>query len=199
MLQGEFMSDFKIILAAAIFSLITGCSSNQYSVTDVSENQYSVTYASEPPGAEIYCNGVAKGYAPVTLYYTLDDDAKKRGVLNTVPCGVKWVSGATARANSQFDLNQFPNGVISTVRRPNEPNAHVDHSFALQLKQSQQLNQILRNQQGNQFLGPLQINQVLGNQESMQNEQQRVRNKKQHEDNTQYLCNLGLLNSPGCK
>lgn len=171
MLQGEFMSKFKIILTMVVFSFITGCASNQYSVT----------YASEPSGAQVYCNGVAQGYAPVTLYYTLDDETKKKGVLNTVPCGVKWVSGAAARANSQFNLNQFPSGVITTSPRPNEPNAHVDHSFALQLKQNQQMSQVLRNQQ------------------SMQNEQQRVKNDKQQKDNTQYLCNLGLLNHPGCK
>jgi len=32
----------------------------------------------------------------------------------------------------------------------------------------------------------------------MQNEQQRVKNEKQQEDNTQALCNLGLL-TYGCK
>ena len=165
------MSKFKILLTMGIALLVTGCASNQYSVT----------YASDPSGAQVYCNGVAKGYTPVTLYYTLDEEMKKRGVLNTVPCGVKWVSGATARANRQFNLNQFPNGVITTSPRPNEPNAHIDHSFALQLKQNQQMNQVVQNTQ------------------AIQAEQQRVKQQKQSEDNTQYLCNLGLLNHPGCK
>lgn len=170
MLQGEFMSKFKIFLAMGVFPLVTGCASNQYSVT----------YASDPSGAQVYCNGVAQGYTPVTIYYTLDEETKARGVLNTVPCGVKWVSGAAARANSQFNLNQFPNGVITTSPRPNEPNAHIDHSFALQLKQNQQMNQVL------------QSTQVI------QAEQERVKQQKQSEDNTQYLCNLGLL-TYGCK
>ena len=160
------MSNSKICITLLAVAVISGCASNQYSVT----------YASDPAGAQVYCNGVAKGYTPVTLYYTLDEETKNRGVLNTVPCGLKWVSGATARANSQFSLSQFPNGVITTTPRPNEPNAHIDHSFALQLQQNRQMNQVLQNTQ------------------AIQAEQERVKQQKQQEDNTQYLCNLGLLN-----
>jgi len=165
------MCNFKFHIMLLTLVTISGCASNRYSVT----------YASDPAGAQVYCNGVAKGYTPVKLYYTLDEETKKRGVLNTVPCGLKWVSGATANANSQFNLSQFPSGVITTTPRPNEPNAHIDHSYALQRQQNRQMNQVLQNTQ------------------AIQVEQERVKQNKQSEDNTQYLCNLGLLNHPGCK
>ena len=94
-------------------------------------------------------------------------------------CSANWVSGAR-KSYGVIDVSQFPHGVTTTLQRPNAPNANIDHSFALQRKQS------------------MQMNQVLSNQEDMQSEQQRVKNEKQLQDNTQYLCNLGLLNHPGC-
>ncbi|TPE46722.1 PEGA domain-containing protein [Maribrevibacterium harenarium] len=165
------MSNSKIFITLFTAAVISGCASNQYSVT----------YASDPAGAQVYCNGEAEGYTPVTLYYTLDEETKNRGVLNTVPCRLNWVSGASAKANSQFSLSEFPNGVITTTRRPNEPNAHIDHSFALQLEQNRQMNQVLQNTQ------------------AIQAEQWRVKQQMQQEKNTQNLCNLGLLNHPGCR
>lgn len=68
------MRKSKLYIALLAVAAISGCASNQYSVT----------YASEPAGAQVYCNGVAKGYTPVTLYYTLDEETKNRGVLNRV-------------------------------------------------------------------------------------------------------------------
>jgi hypothetical protein len=168
---GGTMSKFRVTIIISFFVAVTGCSSNQYAVT----------YDSNPRGAQVYCSGTEYGYTPVTLYYTLDEETKKNGILRTSPCSVKWVSGASARVNNVNDLNKFPNGIVWKVPRPSEPNAHVDHSFALQLQQNKQMNRVLSNQQ------------------TMQNEQQRVKSEKQQEDNTQYLCNLGLLNHPSCK
>ncbi|MGL5336027.1 MAG: hypothetical protein ACRC9R_07785, partial [Enterovibrio sp.] len=65
--------------------------------------------------------------------------------------------------------------------RPNAPNAHLDHSFALQLQQSRQLNQVLKNTQ------------------AIKDEQERVKQEKEDEDKIKYLCNLGLLDHPLCK
>ena len=169
-LSGEKMYKLKYLMILAVLAIASGCSSNQYAVT----------IDSNPRGAEVFCNGQSYGYAPVTRYFKLDEATKNSGYLRTCQWGLRWVSGATASVNNVYNLNEFPNGVIWTTPRPNAPNAHVDHSFALQLKQNQQ------------------INQVLSNQQSMQNEQQRVRNEKQQEDNTQYLCNLGL-STYGCK
>lgn len=117
------MSKFHIMTAVVIF--LTGCASNQYSVT----------YATDPSGAQLYCGGVAKGYTPVTLYYTLDKETKERGVLNTVPCGVKWASGATAQTNRQFSLSEFPKGVMTTTPRPNVEGYSQDAEFALKVQQ----------------------------------------------------------------
>ncbi len=117
------MRSLKIFLTIGVLHLVTGCVSNQYSVT----------YASDPSGAQLYCNGVAKGYTPVTLYYTLDKETKKNGILNTQPCGVKWVSGASGWSNTVFDLNQFPNGVITTTPRPDVEGYSQDAEFALKV------------------------------------------------------------------
>ena len=121
------MNRLSFIFIAISFLTISGCASNQYAVT----------YNSDPEGAQLYCGGVAKGYTPVTLYYTLDEDTKQRGYLNTVPCSVKWVSGASAEAGRQFSLSQFPNGVINTVPRPNVSGYSQDAEFALKVKNMQ--------------------------------------------------------------
>jgi len=118
------MKLLSVLLFASVVSLLAGCASNQYAVT----------YDSTPGGAEVFCSGKSYGYTPVTLYYTLDEQTKKNGVLRTSSCGIKWVSGAVGSSNTVFDLKQFPNGVITTTPRPNEPNAQVDHQFALQLQ-----------------------------------------------------------------
>jgi hypothetical protein len=133
---GGKMKHLKLLFICSLITLGSGCASNRYSVT----------YDSNPQGAEVFCNGQSHGYTPVTLYYTLNEQTKKNGVLRTLPCDVKWVSGASGSLNTVFDLKQFPNGVITTTSRPDVPNAHIDHSFALQLKQ----NQLIRKQQQDQ-------------------------------------------------
>ncbi|MGL5291766.1 MAG: hypothetical protein ACRC9T_07580, partial [Vibrionaceae bacterium] len=169
--RGEFMRNSRFCVMLAAIAITGGCASNQYSVT----------YASDPDGAQLYCNGVSQGYTPVTLNYTLDEKIKKSGVLKTAPCKLKWVSGATAKTGTQFSLSQFPYGVTTKVARPNAPNAHIDHSFALQLQHSRRLNQVLKDTQ------------------AIKDEQERVKQEKEDEDKIRYLCNLGLLEHPLCK
>lgn len=163
------MSKAALILMSVV--CLTGCVSNDYLVT----------YASKPMGAQVYCEGIARGYAPVTLMYKLNDEVRKQGVLRTQSCGFKWVSGVTAAANREFDLQEFPDGVTTFAIRPDEPNAHIDHSFALQLQQHQQMGQILQQTH------------------AIQAEQNRLRQQKQSDDQTQFLCNQGLLNHPACR
>lgn len=91
------------------------------------------------------------------------------------------VSGAMGPSHTVFDLKQFPKGVVTTVPRPEAPDAHLDHQFAVQVEQSRQLNQVLQQTR------------------AIQAEQDRVRYEKGLEDSTQYLCNLGLLAHPGCQ
>ncbi|HHQ4614489.1 TPA: hypothetical protein ACSP2F_002634 [Aeromonas veronii] len=118
------MSKLYIVMAAVFF--LSGCASNTYPVT----------YATDPEGAELFCNGVGQGdFTPLTLYYTLDKETKERGTLNTVQCEARWRSGVTAQANSQFNLGEFPNGVIVTIPRPNAEGYAADAEYALKIRQ----------------------------------------------------------------
>ena len=119
------MKRFKLLLVCSVTALVSGCASNKYSVT----------YDSNPKGAEVFCNGQSYGYTPVTLYYTLDKQTKKNGVLRTSPCGVKWASGASGPSNIVFDLKEFPNGVITTTPRPDVDGYATDAEFALKVQQ----------------------------------------------------------------
>lgn len=169
MLLGEIMNNLKLIFVLA-FLLITGCSS-----------QMAITYDSYPKGAQVIdSTGTVRGYAPVTFYIDPTKEDKERGYAYTWDIWMKWVSGATEKVNAgRVGVGQ---NWVYTINRPsNAPNAQADHSFALQLQQSRQMNQVLQNTQ------------------AIQDEQNRVKQQKQNEDNTQYLCNLGLLNHPGCK
>ncbi|WP_419570864.1 hypothetical protein [Rheinheimera sp.] len=141
-------------------------------------SQYAVTYDSYPQGATLVCNGTNWGYTPVTLYY--DKSVKEKDYLNLGACSANWVSGVR-KTYGIVPVSQYPEGVRQTLQRPDGPNANVDHSFALQVLQARQMNQVLQNTQ------------------AIQDEQERVKQQKEQEDNTQYLCNLGLLNHPGCK
>jgi hypothetical protein len=65
----------------------------------------------------------------------LDKETKARGVLNTVPCGVKWASGATAEADRQIPIDKFSNGVMVTIPRPNVEGYTLDAEFALKVRE----------------------------------------------------------------
>ena len=110
----------QALLVLCVLAFITGCASNKYPVT----------IASKPSGAEVYCNGQSFGYTPVTRYFTLNDSIRSSGYLQICQAELRWVSGATATMNNIIDLNKFPNGVIWTQTRPNEPNAYIDHQFS---------------------------------------------------------------------
>lgn len=101
-------------------------------------SQYAVTIDSTPTGADVSCNGESYGYAPVTLYFELDEATKESGYLRTCQLGLKWVSGATAIVNNVHNLNKFPNGVISTIPRPNVSGYSQDVEFALKVKNMRQ-------------------------------------------------------------
>ena len=162
------MSNLKLILVSSLL-MITGCSS-----------QMAITYDSYPKGAQVIdSSGTVRGYAPVTFYINPTKEDKERGYAYTWDIWMKWVSGATEKVNSgRVGVGQ---NWVYTINRPSSaPNAQADHSFALQLQQNRLMNQVLQNTQ------------------AIQAEQDRVKQQKQTEDNTQYLCNLGLLNHPGC-
>lgn len=115
---------FKSIIISGLGILIlSGCSS-----------KYSITYNTNPEGASVVCQGVNKGYSPVRLYYTPDENQKKVGSMRTVPCTAYWVSGAKKDFGNTWDLNKFPNGVMQTLQRPNVEGYEKDAQFALQVQ-----------------------------------------------------------------
>lgn len=84
--------------------------------------------------ASVVCGGDSKGYTPVTLTYSDLKTVQKEGQLKTVPCFAMWSSGAQAEFYNTFDTKQFPNGVRTTVQRPNHPNIQADMQFDYQRK-----------------------------------------------------------------
>jgi hypothetical protein len=116
----------KILFLGSIILLLAGCASNQYAVT----------YDSDPKGAQLYCNGINQGYTPVTLYYDINKERRKSGVLWVAPCTVKWVSGASVEPKDSavpIDLVKFPDGVVTTIPRPNVDGYSQDAEFALKV------------------------------------------------------------------
>lgn len=101
-------------------------------------NLYSITYNSSPEGASVICNGISKGYTPVSLEYDLDtrdEDLKKTESLRTQLCSAKWISGITKNYSQTWDLKKFPNGVMQTLQRPDGEGYEKDAQFALQVQQ----------------------------------------------------------------
>ena len=109
-----------------LISFLSGCASG-----------YKITYNTEPRGASIICNGTNQGYSPVTLNYSPDENQKKYGSMNTVPCTAIWSSGARKDYSNTWDLNKFPDGVMQTLQRPNTEGYSQDAEFALKVKQMQ--------------------------------------------------------------
>lgn len=113
-----------VSLVGAIGFVMSGCSS-----------KYPITYNSNPTGASVVCNGTNKGYTPTTLYYEPDSEQKKSGSMRTVPCTAQWISGARKDYSNTWDLNQFPDGAMQTLQRPNVDGYEKDAQFALQVQQ----------------------------------------------------------------
>lgn len=120
------MKSQKLIYLLLI-SFLSGCSASGYKIT----------YNTEPRGASIICNGTNKGYSPVTLYYSPDENNKKYGSMNTAPCTAIWSSGARENYSNTWDLNKFPDGVRRTLQRPNIEGYSQDANFALQVQNMQ--------------------------------------------------------------
>jgi hypothetical protein len=95
------------LLGLLLISFLSGCASG-----------YGITYNTEPIGATIICDGNNKGYSPVTLNYSPDENDMKRGFFTTAPCGAIWSSGVRKSFNPTWDLKKFPDGGIETLQRP---------------------------------------------------------------------------------
>ena len=96
---------------------------------------YRITYNTQPTGASVICNGTNQGYSPVTLNYSPDENSKKTGLMRTVPCTAVWSSGVRKSFSSSWDLNEFPDGVMQTLQRPQGEGYAQDADFALRVQQ----------------------------------------------------------------
>jgi|GEM_PF-1415353 hypothetical protein len=114
------ISQFLVLLSVPIF--LAGCGS------------YGITYNTVPQGASLICKGQHEGYTPTTLNYDVDSDSKKRGYFSTAPCKARWVSGAQKDYGNFWDLEEFPDGVMQTLQRPNDENYSQDAEFALKVQ-----------------------------------------------------------------
>lgn len=114
----------KNIVLMLMISVLTGCASG-----------YKITYNTEPSGASVICGGINRGYSPVTLNYTPDENNKRTGSMKTVPCTAVWSSGARKYFSTAWDLNEFPEGVMQTLKRPNGEGYTQDAEFALKVEQ----------------------------------------------------------------
>lgn len=118
------MKTKNILYLSLVIFLLTGCASG-----------YKITYNTEPKGASVICNGINKGYSPVTLNYELNEQNKQIGSLNTVPCTAIWSSGVKKDFANTWDLNKFPDGVMQTLQRPSGDGYSQDVEFALKVQQ----------------------------------------------------------------
>ena len=98
---------FKIIILLLTIPFLSACGSSGYAIT----------YDTSPKGVPVICNGVNKGYSPVTLYYDFD---KGENYVKTQPCYAQWEQGSEYKeffANYWY-LGEFPNGVRQTLDVP---------------------------------------------------------------------------------
>lgn len=115
-------------LPILLIAITSGCASTP---------KYAITYNTEPPGASLICNGVNNGYTPRTLSYELNKDNERSGIIQTAPCRAQWSSGASGDYSRFFSITEYPQGVMQTLQRPNEPGYEQDAEFALKVQQLQ--------------------------------------------------------------
>jgi len=114
----------KMLIIGSVGIVLSGCGAKQYSIT----------YNTNPTGASVVCQGINKGYSPLTLYYTPDEENWKSEEMRTISCTANWVSGARKDFSDTWDLKKFPDGVRQTLQRPNVEGYEKDAQFALQVQ-----------------------------------------------------------------
>lgn len=96
-------------------------------------NQVRVTFSSIPEGAMIYEGEKAWGVAPVTLIYTVNDDAVRKGYFTEYNMFALWPSGAKHGGAVGIQVGEGSREV--TFSRPSDaPGLDKDLSFAAQLE-----------------------------------------------------------------
>lgn len=170
-------------------------------------SSYSITYNTNPIGAALICEGVPRGYTPLTLEY---NKKKLKENPHTQECEAFWMSGARAAFPTDWSevIKKYPKGVESTLQRPSDvPGLEQDMQFAFQVEQQKRQEAYLRVQQEQQQWQ--QLNQTLQNasqqlrqstdnytrqlNESARNinqQTQRMQQQRQHEEQMQELRRL---------
>ena len=118
------MKTIKFSMLLLALSILSGCGGGSYGIN----------YNTVPQGASLICKGQHKGYTPMTLNYDVNSDSKKRGYFNTIPCKARWVSGAQRDYGNFWDLDEFPDGVMQTLQRPDDDGYSQDAEFALKVQ-----------------------------------------------------------------
>ena len=117
---------FLKIFLLTLLVAVSGCTS---------ANRYGVTYQTKPEGASIICDGQDRGYSPVDLEYKLDEEHKSNGILYTRQCTAIWKSGYSSNFDTAINLNEFPNGLITTITRASGKGYKKDIEFASRIQQ----------------------------------------------------------------
>lgn len=111
-----------------IIFLVSGCAS-----------QLAVTYYSNPPGAVLYSGGQNFGYTPKTLYYNVNETARRQGYLDLVDLKVQWNSGAIAEVKSiRADLTKGLTQQLTFTRPSDIPGQEEDQNFAREGKHTEE-------------------------------------------------------------
>ena len=163
----------KFALLGFIAWLFTACGSSTYAVT----------YATSPLGANVVCNGVGKGFSPLTLYYE-KAGIKDDGFLYTQPCKAVFISGYVDYFNNKWDTKKFPKGVQQTLTRPQGEGYAQDMEFSMQYQMQSQAVAAAQaqakaakkaaaaaQQQANQAAFDAVNNSIQQNQQNLQNQQ----------------------------
>lgn len=117
-------------VAVLLVLLISGCSAVVNYV-----DGYGITYNTFPTGANVICDGVNKGYTPITLRYNVSLEDLESKNFKTQPCVAKWASGVSENFSNVWNLKDHPHGVIQTLQRPDEEGYQIDAEFALRVEQ----------------------------------------------------------------
>lgn len=107
--------------------VLIGCSSG-----------YPVIYKSFPESATLVCNGISKGYTPVTIRYDYDKDSMQEGdALQIENCRAVWISGAEAQYPTQIHYqDQLKSQSLSVERPQNRSGLQEDIAFDFQKKEA---------------------------------------------------------------
>lgn len=107
----------KLVFLVGIVWVFVGCSGS-----------YGIQYDTKPSCARIVCNGTFQGYAPVTLYYN-KDNIDDNDILYTQQCKVVFESGYEETFNNRIDTNKYPDGIHTTITRPQGVGYSQDRDF----------------------------------------------------------------------